>query len=121
MFAAPCVALLALVQGVLWPVFHHVVDVYGDQVMRFFTQDTLADLWQCYANVNRRFRDKIVEVRVCAWSLPAWPGPIVCCPCLLCRRPGSYHDAILSENRDACCPYVEIDSHEWMDEQLSES
>eukprot|EP00903_Cladosiphon_okamuranus_P012881 g12029.t1 len=49
-------------KGVLWPVFHHVVDVYGDQVMRFFTQDTLADLWQCYANVNRRFRDKIVEV-----------------------------------------------------------
>lgn len=42
--------------------FHHVVDVYGDQVMRFFTQDTLADLWQCYGNVNRRFRDKIVEV-----------------------------------------------------------
>ncbi|CAM9975335.1 unnamed protein product [Pylaiella littoralis] len=49
-------------KGVLWPVFHHVVDVYGDQVMRFFTQDTLADLWQCYGNVNRRFRDKIVEV-----------------------------------------------------------
>lgn len=49
-------------QGVLWPVFHHVVDVYGDLVMRFFTQDTLADLWQCYANVNRRFRHKIVEV-----------------------------------------------------------
>lgn len=49
-------------QGVLWPVFHHVVDVYGDLVMRFFTQDTLADLWQCYTNVNRRFRDKIVEV-----------------------------------------------------------
>lgn len=52
-------------QGVLWPVFHHVVDVYGDQVMRFFTQDTLADLWQCYANVNQRFRDKIVEVLPC--------------------------------------------------------
>ncbi|CAN0083615.1 unnamed protein product, partial [Hapterophycus canaliculatus] len=49
-------------QGVLWPVFHHVVDVYGDHVMRFFTPDTLAELWQCYANVNRRFRDKIVEV-----------------------------------------------------------
>ena len=49
-------------QGVLWPVFHHVVDVYGDLVMRFFNQDTLADLWQCYANVNRRFRDRIVEV-----------------------------------------------------------
>ncbi|CBJ29609.1 Trehalose 6-phosphate synthase, family GT20 / Trehalose 6-phosphate phosphatase [Ectocarpus siliculosus] len=49
-------------RGILWPVFHHVVDVYGDQVMRFFTQDTMADLWQCYANVNRRFRDKIVEV-----------------------------------------------------------
>lgn len=49
-------------KGVLWPVFHHVVDVYGDQVMRFFAQDVLADLWQAYANVNRRFRDKIVEV-----------------------------------------------------------
>lgn len=47
-------------KGILWPVFHHVVDVYGDLVMKFFTQ--LNDLWQCYANVNRRFRDKIVEV-----------------------------------------------------------
>ena len=46
----------------LWPVFHHVVDVYGDQVMRFFAQDVLSELWQAYANVNRRFRDKIVEV-----------------------------------------------------------
>lgn len=50
-------------QGILWPVFHHVVDVYGDLVMRFFTKDTLADLWQSYAIVNRRFRDKIVEVQ----------------------------------------------------------
>eukprot|EP00611_Tribonema_gayanum_P008359 TRINITY_DN1787_c1_g2_i1.p1 TRINITY_DN1787_c1_g2~~TRINITY_DN1787_c1_g2_i1.p1 ORF type:complete len:402 (-),score=154.13 TRINITY_DN1787_c1_g2_i1:40-1245(-) len=28
--------------------------------MKFFTQ--LKDLWQCYTTVNRRFRDKIVEV-----------------------------------------------------------
>ena len=28
--------------------------------MKFFTQ--LNDLWQCYTNVNRKFRDKIVEV-----------------------------------------------------------
>jgi trehalose 6-phosphate synthase/phosphatase len=48
------------IQGILWPVFHHVVDVYGDLVMKFFTQ--LKDLWQCYTTVNRRFRDKIVEV-----------------------------------------------------------
>lgn len=61
------------VQGVLWPVFHHVVDVYGDHVMRFFTQDTLAELWQCYANVNRRFRDKIVEV----WLRR--PSPVYLC------------------------------------------
>lgn len=56
-------SLFCVWQGVLWPVFHHVVDVYGDLVMRFYAQDALAELWQCYANVNRRFRDKIVEVR----------------------------------------------------------
>ncbi|CAN0170701.1 unnamed protein product, partial [Discosporangium mesarthrocarpum] len=49
-------------KGVLWPAFHHVVDVYGDLVLRFFAQPTLSELWQCYTNVNRRFRDKIVEV-----------------------------------------------------------
>lgn len=72
------------VQGILWPVFHHVVDVYGDQVMRFFTQDTMADLWQCYANVNRRFRDKIVEV--CSWVpfgclLWVFVYPLLFCEC----------------------------------------
>lgn len=66
------------VQGILWPVFHHVVDVYGDQVMRFFTQDTMADLWQCYANVNRRFRDKIVEVCVLCLLCVSCPFSFVC-------------------------------------------
>lgn len=47
-------------KGVLWPVFHHVVDVYGDFVTKFLPH--LNDLWQCYTQVNRHFRDKIVEV-----------------------------------------------------------
>eukprot|EP00612_Vaucheria_litorea_P006132 CAMPEP_0171470926 /NCGR_PEP_ID=MMETSP0946-20130122/414_1 /TAXON_ID=109269 /ORGANISM="Vaucheria litorea, Strain CCMP2940" /LENGTH=1149 /DNA_ID=CAMNT_0012000347 /DNA_START=172 /DNA_END=3621 /DNA_ORIENTATION=- len=47
-------------KGILWPVFHHVVDVYGNLAMKFFGQ--LKDLWQCYTTVNRFFRDKIVEV-----------------------------------------------------------
>lgn len=48
-------------KGVLWPVFHHVVDIYGDLAIKFWEAKTINDLWLAYMSVNQKFGKKIVE------------------------------------------------------------
>jgi len=48
-------------KGVLWPVFHNVVDIYGDSAIEFWAPDALDDLWSAYTKVNQHFFKKIVE------------------------------------------------------------
>ncbi|CAM9491363.1 unnamed protein product, partial [Chrysoparadoxa australica] len=48
-------------KGILWPVFHHVLDVYGNLASKH-RQPQLSRLWQAYSTVNTCFRDKVVEV-----------------------------------------------------------
>lgn len=49
-------------KGTLWPVFHHILDVYGSRPTRFWDQKTQDSVWHSYSHVNMRFRDKVVEV-----------------------------------------------------------
>jgi len=49
-------------KGTLWPVFHHILDVYGPKPTRFWDQRTQDSVWHSYSHVNMRFRDKVVEV-----------------------------------------------------------
>ena len=46
----------------LWPVLHHIADVYAPLANNDFGAQAQQDLWFTYTTVNRLFRDKIVEV-----------------------------------------------------------
>lgn len=46
----------------LWPVLHHIADVYGPLNQSDFGAKAQQDLWFTYSTVNRLFRDKTVEV-----------------------------------------------------------
>jgi trehalose 6-phosphate synthase/phosphatase len=46
----------------MWPVMHHVADVYGPLNQTDIGAKGQQDLWFTYSTVNRLFRDKIVEV-----------------------------------------------------------
>ena len=56
-----------LCKGILWPVFHHILDIYNDVPTRFLATDdgvkvAHSNIWSVYKVVNMKFRDKIVEV-----------------------------------------------------------
>lgn len=46
----------------LWPVLHHIADVYGPVNQSDIGAKAQQDLWFTYTTVNRLFRDKVVEV-----------------------------------------------------------
>eukprot|EP01041_Mallomonas_annulata_P009119 gene9119-18891_t len=46
----------------LWPVLHHIADVYGPLNESDMNAQAQQDLWFTYTTVNRLFKDKIVEV-----------------------------------------------------------
>lgn len=46
----------------LWPVLHHIADVYGPAAKESEKKHSTEDLWYSYTTVTRYFRDKVVEV-----------------------------------------------------------
>ena len=46
----------------LWPVLHHVADVYGPLNLNDSNAQAQQDLWFNYTTVNRLFKDKVIEV-----------------------------------------------------------
>jgi trehalose 6-phosphate synthase/phosphatase len=46
----------------VWPVLHHIADVYGPLNQSDFGAKAQQDVWFTYSTVNRLFRDKVVEV-----------------------------------------------------------
>jgi trehalose 6-phosphate synthase/phosphatase len=46
----------------LWPVLHHIADVYGPSNQSDFGAKAQQDLWFTYTTVNRLFKEKVVEV-----------------------------------------------------------
>jgi trehalose 6-phosphate synthase/phosphatase len=46
----------------LWPLLHQIADVYGPINHADIGAKGQADLWYTYSTVNRKFRDKVVEV-----------------------------------------------------------
>ena len=46
----------------LWPILHHVADVYGTHVGSEGSAQAQQDIWFTYTTVNRMFRDKVVEI-----------------------------------------------------------
>eukprot|EP01138_Halocafeteria_seosinensis_P014969 gb/GECG01015281.1/.p1 GENE.gb/GECG01015281.1/~~gb/GECG01015281.1/.p1 ORF type:complete len:1335 (+),score=160.38 gb/GECG01015281.1/:1-4005(+) len=45
----------------LWPVFHNVVDVYGEYPTRWWNRTKQGGRWKAYTDVNRIFAEKVVE------------------------------------------------------------
>jgi trehalose 6-phosphate synthase/phosphatase len=50
------------VMGTLWPVFHHITDVYSTVPSRWWNREEQDKRWQAYTLVNRIFANKVVEV-----------------------------------------------------------
>lgn len=48
--------------GTLWPVFHNIVDVYGELPTRWWNPNDQKDAWRSYTDANRIFVDKVIEV-----------------------------------------------------------
>ena len=46
----------------LWPILHHVADVYGTHTRNEDSAQAQQDIWFTYTTVNRLFRDKVVEI-----------------------------------------------------------
>jgi len=46
----------------LWPILHHVADVYGTHIRSEDSAQAQQDIWFTYTTVNRLFRDKVVEI-----------------------------------------------------------
>ncbi|CAM9629073.1 unnamed protein product, partial [Laminaria digitata] len=49
-------------KGVLWPVMHSMLEIYDDQPNSLPDAESINTGWQAYKEVNRAFRDKVVEV-----------------------------------------------------------
>ncbi len=46
----------------LWPILHHVADVYGTHTRSEDSAQAQQSIWFTYTTVNRLFRDKVVEI-----------------------------------------------------------
>ena len=46
----------------LWPILHHVADVYGTYTRKEDSAQAQQNIWFTYTTVNRLFRDKVVEI-----------------------------------------------------------
>eukprot|EP00904_Undaria_pinnatifida_P002011 jgi/Undpi1/11810/HiC_scaffold_4.g01509.m1 len=49
-------------KGVLWPVMHNMLEIYDDLPNSLPNSESINTGWQAYKEVNRAFRDKVVEV-----------------------------------------------------------
>ncbi|CAN0397524.1 unnamed protein product, partial [Ectocarpus sp. 12 AP-2014] len=49
-------------KGVLWPVMHGMLEMYDDLPNSLLDDAAITQGWQAYKQVNRAFRDKVVEV-----------------------------------------------------------
>ena len=45
----------------LWPIFHNVIDVYGELPTRWWVRERQADRWKSYCDGNQRFAAAVVE------------------------------------------------------------
>jgi trehalose 6-phosphate synthase/phosphatase len=48
-------------KGTLWPVFHNVMDVYGEIPTRWWLKGQQSDRWKAYTDANARFAATVVE------------------------------------------------------------
>lgn len=48
-------------KGTLWPVFHNVMDVYGEIPTRWWHKGQQSDRWKAYTDANARFAATVVE------------------------------------------------------------
>jgi trehalose 6-phosphate synthase/phosphatase len=49
-------------KGVIWPVLHHIADIYGPSEQTIIGGQTQQDFLYWYTTVNQKFRSQIVEV-----------------------------------------------------------
>ncbi|CAM9678759.1 unnamed protein product, partial [Sphacelaria rigidula] len=49
-------------KGVLWPVMHNILEMYDDLPDSLLDPSAIAEGWQAFKQVNKAFRDKVVEV-----------------------------------------------------------
>lgn len=49
-------------KGILWPVMHNILEMYDDLPNSLLDPKAIAEGWQAYKQVNKAFRDKVVEV-----------------------------------------------------------
>lgn len=55
-------AFLKYSSDTLWPVFHNIVDVYGELPTRWWNANQQKDAWRSYTDANKIFVDKVIEV-----------------------------------------------------------